>query len=433
MFKQVLTKLFSSDSLKSSSSNQNVKTYPHRPPIYNPVPTISSCFQQQSSIASDSLLANYYNNTDTTKSNHHTPRQIQMSKSSSGSSISPSSTRSVNSRITSNSKVTSKNNLNPNSTIAATPPPLSTSNLKNTEQIYIAPHCIKYTNSTLDDTIYRIDDESLNEIATEILESESSPPKLQIVFYDNKYFAINNSHLQIYKQMQYVGLITHVQADVISVEAIPLPLRKHLLQTPSNLASSNSDEDEDAEGEEEDEGVNTNNDSFESGKNSRCRKLGGTSSSTSSGIISDIITQANVERLSKCMLVDETYEFGLSENCIESDLEDKDKEDEDDPNYGEEEEEGAEEEEEDEEESNEEDDEDECEIDDENLPSFEKVRMINKLIAQKLLEETRKTQKESVRRVNSSSTLNESQNFDNLFKNVNEVYTSEDLEEDCGK
>ncbi len=178
--------------------------------------------------------------------------------------------------------------------------------------------------------------------------------------------------------------------------------------------------------------MNTNNDSFESGKNSRCRKLGGTSSSTSSGIISDIITQANVERLSKCMLVDETYEFGMSENCVESDLEDKDKEEdeeEDDVNYGEEEEEEADEEEE----SNEEDDEDECEIDDENLPSFEKVRMINKLIAQKLLDETRKNQNESVKRVTSSSTLNESQNFDNLFKNVNGNYTSEDLKEDSGK
>lgn len=70
-------------------------------------------------------------------------------------------------------------------------------NSPNVQQIYIAPHCIRYTNSTLDDTIYRIDDESLAEIASEILEAESVPPKLQIVLYGNRYYAINNSHLQV--------------------------------------------------------------------------------------------------------------------------------------------------------------------------------------------------------------------------------------------
>ncbi len=66
----------------------------------------------------------------------------------------------------------------------------------------------------MDDTIYRIDDESLNEIAVEILESDNMPPKLQIVYYLGNYYSINNSHLQIYKQLQLSGLITHVQADV---------------------------------------------------------------------------------------------------------------------------------------------------------------------------------------------------------------------------
>jgi len=425
MFKQVLTKLFSSDLLKSSPSNQNIKTYQHRPPIYNPVPTISSCFQQQSSIA-DSLLTNYYNNTDLNKSNH-TESQTQISQSSSVSSISPRSI-SCSSQENSNltlSRTTSKN---------FTPTPPSSSNLKNSHQIYIAPHCIKYTNSTLDDTIYRIDDESLNDIATEILESDSSPPKLQIVFYDNKYFAINNSHLQIYKQMQYVGLITHVQADVISVETIPLPLRKHLLQTPSNLASSNSDEcDEDEDEEEAEDGsvLNANDDSFDSRKNNRSIKLNGLHSkcsSTSSGIISDIITQANIDRISKSILVDETYEFGLSENCVESDKEEGKEVDEEDnendfENYDDEDynddEEGQE--------SNGEEYENE-----ENLPSFEKVRMINKLIAQKILQETSQTNKiELTKRVNNIS--NKIEQNENIFKDVNETYTSEDLKEDNGK
>lgn len=81
-------------------------------------------------------------------------------------------------------------------------------NTPNVQQIYIAPHCIRYTNSTLDDTVYRIDDESLNEIASEILEAESVPPKLQIVFYANRYYAINNSHLQVgvRERMIIIGL-----------------------------------------------------------------------------------------------------------------------------------------------------------------------------------------------------------------------------------
>ena len=108
----------------------------------------------------------------------------------------------------------------------------------NTRQIYIAPHCIRYSNSTLDETIYRIDEESLNEIAAEILESENAPPKLQIVLYNGNYYAINNSNLQIYKQLQLTGLITHVQADLISIEAIPYQLREYLLQTPSFLLDS---------------------------------------------------------------------------------------------------------------------------------------------------------------------------------------------------
>ena len=405
MLKQVFTKLFSTDSLKPSSSNQNINTYQHRPPIYNPVPTISSCFQQQSSIA-DSLLNNYYNSTDLNR-NNQSNSQIPESKSFSVSS------KSISSSSQESSKTTSKN-------FNLTSPP--SSNLKNSHQIYIAPHCIKYTNSTLDDTIYRIDDESLNEIATEILESDNSPPKLQIVFYDNKYFAINNSHLQIYKQMQYVGLITHVQADVISVETIPLPLRKHLLQTPSNLASSNSDECDDEDDDENESIMTGNNESFQSSKQSRCGKLNGigsSSSSTSSGIISDIITQASVDRMSKSMLVDETYEFGLSENCVESEKEEEeeDEDDEDNENYDED----------DDVEEDEESNEGECD-NEEDLPSFEKVRTINRLIAQKLLEETSKNN-----RVNNILSMNENENHKSLFKDVNEVFTSDDLIKDNGK
>lgn len=271
MFKQVFTKLFNTTS-SSNNNRQKIQKYEHRPPIYNPIPTISSCFQQQETPLSPSLYDDNNN----------------IQKSPVSSSISPKPTTSKNSLFSSNFKNSS------------------------TRQIFIAPHVIRYTNSTLDDTIYRIDDESLNEIATEILESDLAPPKLQIVLYEQKYFAINNSHLQIYKQMQYVGLITHVQADVLAIEAIPLPLRKHLLQTPLNLAnsdessSSSSDDNEDEDDEEED----YDQDETKKGNVSAC-------SSTSSGIIDDIDTRLNA-------LVDETYEFGTSENCVDSDLEDSD-------------------------------------------------------------------------------------------------------------
>jgi hypothetical protein len=167
-----------------------------------------------------------------------------------------------------------------------------------THQIYIAPHCIRYTNSTLDDTIYRIDDESLNEIAAEILESNNTPPKLQIVFYNNRYFAINNSHLQIYKQLQLSGLITHVQADLINIEAIPYALRQHLLQAPINSINSDHISDEDELADELDN-LNQSNG------------------------IANILSASNVEMLEKNVLVDETYEFGTSENCVESEEEEE--------------------------------------------------------------------------------------------------------------
>ena len=191
-----------------------------------------------------------------------------------------------------------------------------------TRQIYIAPHCIRYTNSTLDDTIYRIDDESLNEIAAEILDSENMPPKLQIVFYDNNYFAINNSHLQIYKQLQLCGLITHVQADLISVEAIPVRLRDHLLQTPSHLLELDTMHselmmpiDEEVLDEETFEGIKHN-----------CTNSGSTSSANQLDSASDNETNQSFNT-NTSKLVDETYEFGECENCVESDYNDRENED----------------------------------------------------------------------------------------------------------
>ncbi len=171
----------------------------------------------------------------------------------------------------------------------------------NTRHIYIAPHCIRYTNSTLDNTIYRIDEESLNEIAAEILDSDTKePPKLQIVFYKNNYFAINNSHLQIYKQLELCGFITHCLSDLINIEAIPIKLREHLLRTPEHLLElenmSSNHEMIQTENEEDDNDDDV--DSYVEENNSNCLNSGSTSSGNSASEDSDN------------KLIDETYEFG---------------------------------------------------------------------------------------------------------------------------
>lgn len=260
MFRQVLNKIFGS---AASNNRLNLTDSPahSRAPIYA-IPTSSPCFQS-------STESNFDLNVTNASSKSSQPDKKILNNSGSIPKFTESNTR----------------------------------------QVYIAPHCIRYSNSTLDDTIYRIDDDSLNEIAIEILESDNLPPKLQIVFYDGKYFAINNSHLQIYKQLQISGLITHVQADVISLEAIPLALRKHLLQPIClNNSISNSNDtvsDEDYDYAPDEPGVSNS-----SPLNS--------SNGITEILSADILTPASVEMISKHMMVDETYEFGTCENCVDS-------------------------------------------------------------------------------------------------------------------
>jgi hypothetical protein len=136
----------------------------------------------------------------------------------------------------------------------------------NTNNIYLPPSCIRYIN-TNDDAIIRIDDNDINIISKQIVESNCVPPKLQIVQYNSLYYSINNSALQIYKKLERIGIITHVEADLVSIDRIPSSLKKHLLDfDPLN------DNDE--------------NDNFE-------------------------------VQNSHQQLVDETYEFGESEKCID--------------------------------------------------------------------------------------------------------------------
>lgn len=270
MFKQVFAKLFNKTSQQTNQSSVSFD----QPQIYA-IPTISSCFQSANNTPG---LTQYYCNEN----------QSQSSK--------------LDSRHSSFH--------------------CQKYNDSNTRQIYIAPHCIRYTNSTLDDTIYRIDDDSLNEIAAEILDSDNMPPKLQIVYYDNNYFAINNSHLQIYKQLQLSGLITHVQADLISVEAIPLKLREHLLQTPSHLLELENLNNQLLEAEDEDLGENYN----EINRNSNSSGLTSSGHSANADSASDNETNNSFSKL-----VDETYEFGICDNCIDSD--DDEEEEEFDPKF----------------------------------------------------------------------------------------------------
>lgn len=278
MFRQVFSKLFNNN---SNQRNQLTpcEQYNGQAQIYA-IPTISSGFDNRR-VTSSSTGGDLKNG--------------QMSFRSESSTISASSTSSFGSTNLSKLDYYAKYDDN------------------NTKQIYIAPHCIRYSNSTLDDTIYRIDDESLNEIAAEVLESESLPPKLQIVFYDGVYFAINNSNLQIYKQLQLSGLITHVQADLISVEAIPFALREFLLQTPSSLNNYNHEftDEEYHEVQNSDMSSETNRSSNVTNESLNDSENNEMPDEHEVIFGEDVFDENDI-------YVDEIYEFGVCENCLES-------------------------------------------------------------------------------------------------------------------
>lgn len=221
MLKQVFSKLFTgktTDKPATGASNTSDFVRYERPPIYA-IPTISSCFQQHqmaaasvSAVGSDttaSSINQFYSNKSTplpklsnmppsnNNNNNNNPFKSSHQYHHKSSSSSSSSTSSSSSSSSSGGGGGGRMALSSVVSLSSKSSTGAKFNTPNIQQIYIAPHCIRYTNSTLDDTVYRIDDESLNEIASEILEAESVPPKLQIVFYANRYYAINNSHLQV--------------------------------------------------------------------------------------------------------------------------------------------------------------------------------------------------------------------------------------------
>lgn len=122
-----------------------------------------------------------------------------------------------------------------------------------------------------------------------------------------------------------------MQADLISVEAIPYHLREYLLQTPSYLLNNFSHEftDEECQDQNEDELSNS----------SRSQRTNGSSASSGEHPSIDIEQEMCSHDNCDCapdvvyaedifedqnIFVDEIYEFGACENCVDSGDEEED-------------------------------------------------------------------------------------------------------------
>jgi hypothetical protein len=100
-----------------------------------------------------------------------------------------------------------------------------------------------------------------------------------------------------------------------------MALRQHLLQSPIDLsdASNNSNEITDEEfGSDDIKQLNSSGSSGASRSGKIASVLGNIGPTPG---LADIISPSCIEMLSKEMLIDETYEFGACENCVESDTE----------------------------------------------------------------------------------------------------------------
>jgi hypothetical protein len=70
----------------------------------------------------------------------------------------------------------------------------------------LAPSNIHFTSTSLGDLKNSIIDQKLMiEISTKLMDSDC-PPKLQICTHNNQWFALNNSHLLVYRQLERIGL-----------------------------------------------------------------------------------------------------------------------------------------------------------------------------------------------------------------------------------
>lgn len=82
----------------------------------------------------------------------------------------------------------------------------SSSSRSHSQFLTLSPSLIHFTDSTLADLQQsQIDEKLLNEISQKLIGSVV-PPKLQICRHENQWFALNNSHLLIYRQLERIGL-----------------------------------------------------------------------------------------------------------------------------------------------------------------------------------------------------------------------------------
>ncbi|CAF1035177.1 unnamed protein product [Rotaria sordida] len=92
----------------------------------------------------------------------------------------------------------------------------------------LAPSSINFTDSSLGDLKHStIDEKLMIDVSTKLMES-MSPPKLQICAHNNQWFALNNSHLLVYRQLERIGLCDTVVCDIIRSQDIPIGIRETL-------------------------------------------------------------------------------------------------------------------------------------------------------------------------------------------------------------
>ena len=86
----------------------------------------------------------------------------------------------------------------------------SSNNSCHSQTLTLAPSNINFTSSSLGDLKHSVIDEKLMiDISTKLMESDC-PPKLQICAHNNQWFALNNSHLLVYRQLERIGLCDSV-------------------------------------------------------------------------------------------------------------------------------------------------------------------------------------------------------------------------------
>ncbi|CAF3791877.1 unnamed protein product [Rotaria sp. Silwood1] len=104
----------------------------------------------------------------------------------------------------------------------------SSTNSYHTRRLSLPPSSINFTHSSLGDLKHSIIDEKLMiDVSTKLMDS-ISPPKLQICAHNNQWYALNNSHLLVYRQLERIGLCDTVVCDIIRSQDVPIGIRETL-------------------------------------------------------------------------------------------------------------------------------------------------------------------------------------------------------------